>query len=35
VEFYERAGFQCDGEVYEEAGIPHRRMVRALRSQRR
>ncbi len=30
VRFYERAGFRCEGELYEEAGIPHRRMTRAL-----
>ena len=26
VPFYERAGFRAEGERYEEAGIPHRRM---------
>ncbi len=30
VSFYEHAGFHCEGGVYEEAGIPHRRMTRAL-----
>jgi len=30
VPFYERAGFRAEGERYEEAGIPHRRMSRAL-----
>jgi predicted GNAT family N-acyltransferase len=26
VPFYERTGFRAEGEVFEEAGIPHRRM---------
>ncbi len=26
--FYERQGFVAEGEIFEEAGIPHRRMVR-------
>ena len=30
VSFYERAGFRAEGERYEEAGIPHRRMRRRL-----
>jgi predicted GNAT family N-acyltransferase len=30
--FYERAGFTAFGEVFDEAGIPHRRMVRRLAS---
>jgi ElaA protein len=30
VSFYERAGFRCEGGIYEEAGIPHRQMTRAL-----
>ena len=30
VPFYERGGFHSEGERYEEAGIPHRRMSRAL-----
>jgi predicted GNAT family N-acyltransferase len=30
VRFYERAGFRCEGELYQEAGIPHSRMTRAL-----
>jgi predicted GNAT family N-acyltransferase/ketosteroid isomerase-like protein len=30
VPFYARAGFHVDGEPYEEAGIPHRHMTRAL-----
>jgi predicted GNAT family N-acyltransferase len=30
VRFYERAGFRCEGGIYEEAGIPHQRMTRAL-----
>ena len=29
-EFYARHGFRAVGEVYEEAGIPHRAMERAL-----
>ena len=28
--FYERAGFRIEGEGYLEAGIPHRRMSRAI-----
>ncbi len=28
--FYEREGFSSEGEVFMEAGIAHRRMVRAL-----
>jgi predicted GNAT family N-acyltransferase len=28
--FYERAGFRAEGERYEEAGIPHRRMSYSL-----
>lgn len=27
IRFYEKAGFQCVGPVFDEAGIPHRRMV--------
>jgi predicted GNAT family N-acyltransferase len=30
VPFYERAGFSCSGAVYEEAGLPHQEMRRAL-----
>jgi predicted GNAT family N-acyltransferase len=30
LEFYRRHGFVEEGEVYEEAGIPHRAMRRAL-----
>jgi predicted GNAT family N-acyltransferase len=30
VGFYERAGFRVEGDPYVEAGIPHRRMSRAL-----
>jgi predicted GNAT family N-acyltransferase len=30
VGFYEREGFAASGDEYEEAGIPHRTMVRAL-----
>ncbi|WP_419638983.1 GNAT family N-acetyltransferase [Thiolapillus sp.] len=25
--FYEKAGFNAEGEVFDEAGIPHRNMV--------
>jgi predicted GNAT family N-acyltransferase len=28
--FYERQGFVADGPVFDEAGIAHRRMSRAL-----
>jgi predicted GNAT family N-acyltransferase len=28
--FYEKAGFRAEGEVFDEAGIPHRRMRKAL-----
>jgi predicted GNAT family N-acyltransferase len=31
VEFYLRNGFVAEGPVYEEAGIPHQTMARALR----
>lgn len=27
--FYERLGFVAEGAVYDDAGIPHRRMTRA------
>ena len=30
VEFYRRHGFQPVGEIYEEAGIPHRKMRRPI-----
>lgn len=30
--FYERAGFVAEGEEFDEAGIPHRCMRRAIRS---
>ena len=30
--FYERAGFTAEGEVFDEAGIPHRRMEILLRN---
>ena len=30
VEFYRTHGFEPVGDVYEEAGIPHQAMVRAL-----
>lgn len=29
--FYEGAGFRAQGPVFDDAGIPHRRMARALR----
>jgi predicted GNAT family N-acyltransferase len=25
--FYETAGFRCNGAVFDEAGIPHRKMI--------
>jgi len=31
--FYRRAGFVAEGEVFDDAGIPHRRMSRPLREQ--
>jgi predicted GNAT family N-acyltransferase len=27
IEFYERMGFRCIGAVFDEAGIPHRKMI--------
>jgi predicted GNAT family N-acyltransferase len=30
VEFYRSHGFQAMGEIYDEAGIPHRKMRRAI-----
>jgi predicted GNAT family N-acyltransferase len=30
VPFYERYGFRCEGPEFDEAGIPHRNMRRAL-----
>ena len=27
ISFYERAGFEVEGPVFDDAGIPHRRMV--------
>ena len=33
VPFYEKSGFRIEGEPYEEAGIPHRRMTLALVSR--
>jgi predicted GNAT family N-acyltransferase len=30
VPFYERAGFRCEGGIYDDAGIPHVDMRRAL-----
>ena len=30
VPFYERHGFKAEGELFDEAGIPHRRMQKAL-----
>ncbi len=32
--FYARLGFQAEGDVFEDAGIPHRRMRRLLNSDR-
>ncbi len=31
IAFYERQGFKAEGETFDEAGIPHRRMVLPLR----
>ncbi len=28
--FYEKLGFMAEGDVYEEAGIPHRKMIHPL-----
>jgi ribosomal protein S18 acetylase RimI-like enzyme len=28
--FYERLGYECEGEPYVEVGIPHRTMIKAL-----
>jgi predicted GNAT family N-acyltransferase len=33
--FYEAAGFRCGGGVFEEAGIPHRKMILPVRKNRR
>jgi hypothetical protein len=33
--FYEREGFAADGEVFDDAGIPHRRMRLALATEAR
>lgn len=30
LEFYRRHGFDAEGEIYEEAGIPHQAMRRSL-----
>ncbi len=30
IPFYEKLGFAAEGPVYDDAGIPHRDMVRAL-----
>jgi predicted GNAT family N-acyltransferase len=27
IEFYEKLGFRCVGAIFDEAGIPHRKMV--------
>lgn len=35
ISFYERAGFRAIGEVFMDAGIPHRKMVLDLRSRSR
>ena len=32
IAFYAREGFEATGEVFDEAGIPHRVMTRALRA---
>lgn len=34
VAFYERLGYRCEGEPFEEAGIPHRVMRKRLRGER-
>jgi predicted GNAT family N-acyltransferase len=31
IDFYEAAGFHCVGPIFQEAGIPHRKMIHALR----
>ena len=31
--FYERAGYRADGDVFEEAGIPHQKMWKILESR--
>jgi predicted GNAT family N-acyltransferase len=35
IEFYERFGFRCVGPVFDEAGIPHRKMILDNHSARR
>ena len=30
ISFYERLGFAAEGPVFDDAGIPHRRMTRPL-----
>jgi predicted GNAT family N-acyltransferase len=30
IPFYEKQGFQIHGNVYDEAGIPHRNMIHLL-----
>lgn len=30
IPFYERLGYRAEGEVFDDAGIPHRRMTKAL-----
>lgn len=30
IPFYERLGYRAEGEVFDEAGIPHRRMTKRL-----
>jgi predicted GNAT family N-acyltransferase len=32
--FYERQGYQAEGSIFDDAGIPHRRMVRLSPSHR-
>jgi GNAT superfamily N-acetyltransferase len=31
IPFYEKLGFQSHGEIYDEAGIPHRNMILLLK----
>lgn len=31
IPFYEKMGFKADGDIYDEAGIPHRNMMLVLR----
>lgn len=34
LDFYRRFGFEAEGPIYDDAGIPHRKMVLSLRSKR-